>query len=91
MTALTNGTASVFARGTQPPDDAWLAKAIAEAAIDPQIPVVDPHMHLWQHKSGYKYFVEEFGRDVAASGHDVQATVYVECGQMYRASGPAQM
>jgi predicted TIM-barrel fold metal-dependent hydrolase len=79
---------SVFARGTQAPDEAWLAKALPEPAIDPEIPVVDPHMHFWHHKSGYRYFAEEFGRDVAASGHRVEASVYVECGQMYRAGGP---
>lgn len=79
---------SVFARGTQAPDEAWLAKAPPEAAIDAAMPIVDPHVHFWHHKSGYKYFVEEFGRDVAASGHNVEATVYIECGSMYRSRGP---
>ena len=79
---------SVFARGTQAPDEAWLARALPEEAIDPALPVVDPHIHFWHHKSGYKYFVEEFGRDVADCGHNVEATVYVECGSMYRTSGP---
>ncbi|HYF19805.1 MAG TPA: amidohydrolase family protein [Ramlibacter sp.] len=85
------GEPGVFARGTQAPDEAWLARALPEPALDPEVPVVDPHMHFWHHKSGYRYFVEEFARDVAASGHDVQGTVYVECGSMYRAGGPEHL
>lgn len=77
----------VFA-ATQAPNEVWLAKALPEDVFDPELAIVDPHMHLWQHKTGYTYFVEEFAQDVKASGHNVQATVYVECHSMYRAHGP---
>lgn len=82
---------SVFSRGTQAPDEAWLAKALPEIPIDAAWPIVDAHVHFWHHNSGYRYFVEEFGRDVATSGHNVEACVYVECGMMYRASGPQHL
>lgn len=81
---------SVFSE-TQRPDEEWLARAVPEAALDPELPIVDPHVHFWHHKSGYKYFVEEFARDVAASGHNVEATVFVECNAMYRAQGPEHL
>ncbi len=76
---------------TQAPDEQWLARAAPEAPLEPELPIVDPHVHYWHHKSGYKYFVEEFARDVAASGHKVEATVFVECNAMYRAHGPEHL
>lgn len=81
---------SIFSE-TQRPNEEWLARAQAEPALDPTLPIVDPHVHFWHHKSGYKYFVEEFERDVAASGHHIEATVFVECNAMYRAQGPAHL
>lgn len=82
--------ASVFT-ATRAPDEAWLARAPEEAAIEPELSIVDPHMHLWDHKTGYKYFVPELARDVAASGHTIDATVFIECHAMYRASGPEHL
>jgi L-fuconolactonase len=69
------------------PDESWLAKAAAEQPLEPDLPIVDAHLHSW-HRADYRYFVEEYARDVAASGHNVVATVAAECGAMYRASGP---
>jgi predicted TIM-barrel fold metal-dependent hydrolase len=54
--------------------------------IEPDLPIVDAHHHLWLHPRG-RYLIEEFQADLA-DGHDVLATVYVECSSMYRASGP---
>jgi predicted TIM-barrel fold metal-dependent hydrolase len=82
---------SVFAKGTQAPNEEWLSRAAPESALEPDLPIVDPHVHFWHHKSGYKYFVEEFARDVAACGHNVEATVFVECNAMYRAHGPEHL
>lgn len=72
------------------PDEAWLAKAQHEDAILPELPIIDPHVHFWHH-GGYRYFVEEFAKDIAASGHNVESTVFVECSTMYRASGPEHL
>jgi predicted TIM-barrel fold metal-dependent hydrolase len=55
--------------------------------IDPGLPIVDCHHHLWAHP-GKRYLIEEFSADIA-SGHNVISTVYVECDAMYRRSGPA--
>jgi predicted TIM-barrel fold metal-dependent hydrolase len=81
---------SVFSE-TQRPNEEWLAKATPEEALEPDLKIVDPHVHFWHHKSGYKYFVEEFARDVATSGHNVEATVFVECNAMYRCRGPEHL
>jgi L-fuconolactonase len=54
--------------------------------LEPDLPIIDPHHHLWVRPNG-RYLVEEFAADLA-SGHNVLATVYVECSAMYRRRGP---
>ena len=73
------------------PNDAYLARATPEPVLEPDLPIVDTHMHLWHFGDGPPYFVPEFGRDVAACGHNVEATVFIECHAMYRASGPEHL
>jgi predicted TIM-barrel fold metal-dependent hydrolase len=63
----------------------WLALR-TEDIIDPKRPIVDPHHHLWD-RGGQRYLIEEMAAD-AASGHNIVATVYVDCRSMYRANGP---
>ena len=57
-----------------------------ELQADPARPIVDPHHHLWD-RGGQRYLVEEMAEDIA-SGHNIIATVYVDCRSMYRAHGP---
>src|SRR4051795_6027986 len=66
------------------PREDWLALH-QEEIIDPLRPIVDPHHHLWNR--GHRYLIEEMAADVA-SGHNVIATVYVDCRSMYRSNGP---
>src|SRR5262245_59189804 len=66
------------------PREDWLAQH-AEEIIDPARPIVDPHHHLWD-RGGQRYLIEEMAADIA-SGHNVVATVYVDCRSMYRADG----
>ena len=72
-----------------PADNEWLGRAVPEAVIEPSLSIIDTHMHLWAY-DGHRYFLEEYARDVAACGHNVEASVYVECFAMYRAHGPEQ-
>src|ERR1700704_414034 len=67
------------------PREDWLARG-KEKIIDPQRPIVDPHHHLWD-RGGQRYLIEEMASDIA-SGHNIVATVYVDCRSMYRADGP---
>lgn len=67
----------------------------AEAAIDPARPIIDPHLHFWHIRSGpnpepQRFLFDEALATIAASGHAITHSVYVECGQMYRADGPAE-
>jgi L-fuconolactonase len=61
----------------------------SEDALEPELPIVDPHHHLWDHP-GSRYMLDEILRDTN-SGHQVLATVFVECMSMYRADGPEPM
>jgi predicted TIM-barrel fold metal-dependent hydrolase len=67
------------------PREDWLALR-QEQVIDPSCPIVDPHHHLWD-RGGQRYLIDEMAADIA-SGHNVIATVYVDCRSMYRSSGP---
>src|SRR3981081_2642502 len=67
------------------PREDWLTQH-SEEILDPRRPIVDPHHHLWD-RGGQRYMIEEMAADIA-SGHNVIATVYVDCRSMYRASGP---
>ncbi|MGB6395113.1 MAG: amidohydrolase family protein [Bradyrhizobium sp.] len=67
------------------PREHWLAQ-LTEDVIDPSRPIVDPHHHLWD-RGGLRYMIEEMAADIA-SGHNIVATVYVDCRSMYRAKGP---
>ncbi|HEY1753361.1 MAG TPA: amidohydrolase family protein [Caulobacteraceae bacterium] len=79
-----------------------------EAILEPDLPIVDPHHHLW-HRTGApamptpppgpvhpfttvvartpRYLLDELLADMT-SGHNVVATVFVQCGAMYRADAP---
>jgi hypothetical protein len=66
---------------------AWSNKR-KETALEPVLPIVDPHHHLWSAKG--RYLIHELAEDVY-SGHNIVATVFIECGSMFRADGPAAM
>ncbi|WP_116135157.1 amidohydrolase family protein [Trinickia diaoshuihuensis] len=66
----------------------WLASH-EEAILEPDLPIVDAHHHLWDRQSG-RYLTHEF-RDDLASGHRIVSTVYVQCRSMMRSAGPEAM
>ena len=71
------------------PDPLWLAKQPPETILDPDLPIVDPHHHLW-HRPETRYFFDDFVADLR-TGHNVVATVFEECHTMYRADGPEEL
>jgi predicted TIM-barrel fold metal-dependent hydrolase len=75
---------TVFGRIT-PPDPAWLARAPAEEVLDPALPLIDAHHHLWQ-RPDHRYFLTDYLAD-AATGHNLVASVFLQCHAMYRAAG----
>ena len=63
----------------------WLASH-REEIIDPGLPIIDPHHHLWDYP-GWRYMLPELLRDISG-GHNITATVFAECHAMYKAAGP---
>jgi len=69
-------------------NEAWLAQ-YREEIIEPELPIVDPHHHLWSHPDSV-YLFPELLADLG-SGHNIWATVFEECHSMYRAEGPEEL
>jgi hypothetical protein len=64
---------------------AWLDQVVEET-LEPDLPICDPHHHLWDYPES-RYLLDELLEDTN-SGHKVVSTVFMECGAMYRAAGP---
>ena len=79
-----------------------------EPILEPGLPIVDPHHHLWDRPARLltalaaskhdftrviemvpRYLFDELMADLD-SGHNIRATVYMECGAFYRADGPPE-
>jgi L-fuconolactonase len=69
---------------------AWLAKRPAEAALEPELPIIDPHHHFWDTAQRGHYFLPELLADIGG-GHNIVSTVFLECQAMYRKAGPREM
>ena len=74
--------------GQTGPDDLWLEK-LKEKVLEPELPIVDSHHHLWRRKD-YTYLLPEFADDMAC-GHKIVASVFAECHSMYRKDGPEEL
>jgi predicted TIM-barrel fold metal-dependent hydrolase len=80
--------------------------APVEAIIEPDLPIIDPHHHLWDRSRfigtpviaqpehpfqrvldfAARYLLDEFLKDTS-SGHNIKATVFLECHSMLKAEG----
>ncbi len=82
---------------------------IPETILDPDLPIIDPHHHLWDMRGRFAaaappprhgfeallrrsphYLLDQLLADLGA-GHNVRATVFIECGAMYRAGASAAL
>jgi predicted TIM-barrel fold metal-dependent hydrolase len=66
----------------------WLAKR-TEDIREPDLPIIDPHHHLWD-RPGYRYLFPELLADVG-SGHNIRATMYEQAREMYSADRPEEL
>src|SRR3954465_1598044 len=57
-----------------------------EPIIDPGIPIIDTHPHLFD-RPALRYMFEDYLED-AGAGHNIVASVYVETQSMARPDGP---
>ena len=69
-------------------NDAWLAR-LREDVLEPDLPIIDAHHHLWERPSGV-YLLPQLKADVTA-GHNVRGTVFIQCGYGFRNDGPPEL
>jgi predicted TIM-barrel fold metal-dependent hydrolase len=84
-----------------------MAGTTGEAILEPDLPIIDPHHHLWDRRMlprppepmhpfikaiepAQRYLLDELLADTN-SGHNIRATVFLECRAMYRADGPEHL
>jgi L-fuconolactonase len=65
----------------------WLDRR-KEPIIEPDLPIIDPHHHLYDRPT-VRYLFPELLLDIN-SGHNVVATVFVQAHSMYRQNGPVE-
>ena len=83
---------------------------MSEDILDPDLPIVDPHHHLWDFTPLLAadardprirsarilapvaaLSVRRAARRLPRGGHNIVATVFLECGAFYRADGPPEL
>jgi len=82
--------------------EAWL-RLTREDPIDPDLPICDPHHHLWDYPDDFPenrvsdsrrhvrhYLLRELLEDTSG-GHNIVQTVFMECRSMYRKDGPQEL
>ena len=71
----------------------WL-DLTSEPALEPELPICDPHHHFWDRRSAripyQRYLLDELAADIYC-GHNVRSTVFIECRSMYREDGKAEL
>ena len=66
----------------------WLAR-VQEPILEPDLPIIDPHHHLWD-RPQWRYMLDDLLADTN-TGHNIIATVFVQCRAFHRESGPEEM
>lgn len=67
----------------------WL-ELRTEEAIEPELPICDPHHHLWDWRDAATqpcYMLDEILEDISG-GHNIISTVFIECGAKFKPDGP---
>jgi L-fuconolactonase len=77
------------------------ASAIANAGLaaedpilEPDLPIIDPHHHMWDRPgatNAFSHFLLPDLLEQLNTGHKIIATVFIEAGSMYRADSPAEL
>jgi predicted TIM-barrel fold metal-dependent hydrolase len=66
----------------------WLAR-LSEPALEPDLPIIDPHHHLWD-RPDWRYLLPDLLADMA-TGHNIIGTVFVQARAFHRADGPEEL
>ena len=68
----------------------WLAQ-VQEEIIEPQLPIVDTHFHLWKQQPRFgRYMLGDLWADTG-SGHQIEQMVFLECHSEFLEEGPEHL
>jgi predicted TIM-barrel fold metal-dependent hydrolase len=70
------------------PNRAWLS-LLTEPILEPDLPIIDAHHHLWGPPRA-PYLADHLLSDLTC-GHRVIGTVFVQCTEAYRDTGPTEL
>ena len=70
----------------------WLAQEQPEPVLEPELPICDPHHHLWDLRTregggGFAqklYLCEDIVAEIREGGHNVVSTVFLQCNAFHR-------
>ena len=67
--------------------------APVEPAIAPNLPIIDPHHHFWGDDDAAgahfgRFLPEDVTAEITRTGHNIIASIYLECGMGFRTDGP---
>ena len=75
----------------------WLQRT-HEDALEPALPICDPHHHFWVDRPGatqVRYLADEFLADIEnhgrGPGHNIVSSVFIECGAQFHGHGQIDM
>ena len=77
--------------------DRFITSEAPEEVLEPDLPIIDPHHHLWDNRAATSvfeqkvYLCDEIMADINKSGHNITQTVFAQCGAFFRADGPKDL
>ncbi len=95
MTIAARGEEPIY-RGNRPRSTTelsqWHAMSTGEAVLEPKLPIVDAHHHIFGKPTDEKFYcLEDLEQDIA-SGHNIVGTVWLEAYEDgWRTSGPEEL
>jgi L-fuconolactonase len=72
-----------------PGSQAWL-DSVVEDVIDPDVPIIDTHHHLWPEGGAFAYGLSDLEADLGR-GHNIVDSVFVECRASYDDQAPLHL
>jgi predicted TIM-barrel fold metal-dependent hydrolase len=87
----------MFSFEQQVAHEEWLASALPEDVLEPDLPCIDAHHHVWDFNTNRphvaRFMMDDISSDIAQSGHNITHTCYMQSSSAgwFRPSGPEEL